>query len=76
MTSSDHPEPVELTSRPLEEAMLLVGRLQEAGIPARVDSDASSIYAVNDFKKVLVPRDRLADAKAVLAEIESGFDRI
>jgi molybdate-binding protein len=74
--ADDHPSPVELTSRPLDEAMLLVGRLREAGIAARVDSDLSSIYAVNDFKRVLVPRDRLAGAKAILAEIESGDDRI
>jgi hypothetical protein len=74
----EHPEPVELTSRPLEEAMLLVGRLREAGIDAGVDSDVPSVYALNDFnlRKVLVPRDRLADAKAILAEIESGADRI
>jgi hypothetical protein len=76
--TDEHPDIVELTSRPLDEAMLLVGRLQEAGIDAGVDSDLRSVYALNDFnvKKVLVPRDRLAEARAILAEIDSGADRI
>ena len=76
--TDEHPEPVELTSLPLEQALLLVGRLREAGIDAGVDSDTSSVYPMSEFneKKVLVPRDRLADAKAILAEIESGIDRI
>jgi hypothetical protein len=74
----DHPEPTVLSRLPLQEAMLLVGRLEEAGIPARVDADLSAYYvdALTRLKSVLVPRSRLEDARRVVAEIESGGDRI
>ena len=58
--------------------MLLVGRLEEAGIPARVESDVSPYFveALNVLKSVLVPKGRLGQARRVLEDIEAGRDRI
>ena len=63
---------------PLQEATLLVGRLEEAGIPARVETDESPYFveALNVLKTVLVPKDRLVEAQRVLDDIEAGRDRI
>lgn len=74
----DHPAPAVLTRLPLQEAMLLVGRLEEAGIPARVESDESPYFvaALNVLKNVLVPMVRLENAKRVLDDIQTGRDRI
>jgi hypothetical protein len=71
-------EPVAVARLPLQEAMLLVGRLEEAGVPARVESDASPYFveALNVLKAVLVPRTRLEDARRVVAEIAAGHLRI
>jgi hypothetical protein len=73
-----HPEPEVLCRLPLEEASMLVGRLEAEGIPARVASDVGPLVMppVNSLKEVLVPRSRLRDARRVLAEVESGEDRI
>jgi hypothetical protein len=73
-----HPEPAALARMPLQEATLLVGRLEEAGIPARVETDESPYFveALNVLKTVLVPKDRLVEAQRVLDDIEAGRDRI
>lgn len=76
--ADEHPEPAVLARLPLQEAMLLVGRLEEAGIPARVESDVSPYFveALNVLKSVLVPKGRLGQARRVLEDIEAGRDRI
>jgi hypothetical protein len=78
VAGDDHPEPAVVARLPLQEAMLLVGRLEEAGIPARVESDVTPYFveALNVLKNVLIPKDRLDDATRVLADIETGRDRI
>jgi hypothetical protein len=75
---SEHPEPGVVAQLPLPEAMLLIGRLEEAGIPARVDADASSYFVanLNVLKNVLVPASRLDDATRVLEDVRAGRDRI
>jgi len=76
--NEEHPEPAVVARLPLQEATLLVGRLEEAGIPARVESDASPYFveALNVLKNVLVPEDRLDDARRVFDDVEEGRDRI
>src|SRR5574341_1379576 len=74
----DHPEPAVVARLPLQEAMLLVGRLEEAGIQARVDADVTPYFVsnLNALKSVLVPRSRLEDATRVVEDVEAGRDRI
>jgi hypothetical protein len=78
VSDEEHPEPAVLARLRLQEASLLVGRLEEAGILARVESDASPYFveALNVLKNVLVPQDRLDDAQRILDDVEEGRDRI
>jgi hypothetical protein len=74
----DHPEPVAVARLRLQEAMLLVGRLEEAGIPARVDADVGPYWVadLNMLKAVLVPRSRLAEAERLLQDVRTGREHI
>ncbi len=77
-SGDEHPEPAVVAQLPLQEAMLLIGLLEEAGIPARVDADASSYFVanLNVLKSVLVPASQLGDATRVLEDVRAGRDRI
>jgi hypothetical protein len=57
-----------VTSLPWEEAWLLAGRLRAEGVPARVHPpDQSSPYgrALKTSFEVMVPKDRLKDARKI-----------
>jgi hypothetical protein len=72
--ASEHPEPAVLCRLPTEEAVLLAGALSAAGIEAMAENEGYHIPYVNaptggGFQDVLVPADRLEDARAIAREL-------
>lgn len=70
--------PVLLTELPAPLAQIVKGALEAEGIPAFLERDAlSSVYGLDTglfATRVLVPPEMLAEARALIAEIEAEAD--
>jgi hypothetical protein len=66
---------VPVTELPSPLARIVQGALETEGIPTRLEREAASaVYGLETglfATRVLVPADRLAEARALIAEVES-----
>lgn len=72
--TDDHPEPAVLCNLPAEEAILLAGALEAAGIEAMAENQGYRFPYVNSpvlsgNQNVLVPADRLEEARRIAREL-------
>lgn len=74
---TSHEAPVEIASRPWQDAFLLAGTLRSSGIEAYLDPpDPPSAFTYGDLLRrpyrVLVRRQDADEAKAIVAEVSAG----